>query len=125
MFDFLRDIVLEAQGIDSIAAAKERSERREVKKALEKKERFIFSKAVKVLVYIFGILYLIITGFGLLAMKEAGVLSIYHLFRSIFLVGCDITAIVCLAIGKKKAEIVALILILVFLITLYFTMLLM
>lgn len=125
MFDFFRDIVLEAQGIDSSAAAKERSEKRKVKKFLKKKERYIFSKGVKVLVYVFGIMYLIIAGLGLLAMKEAGILNVYHLIRSVFLVSCDIAALACLATGKKKAEVIALILVVVFLITLYFSMLLM
>ena len=53
MFDFFRDMVLELCGVDSENAEKQRKEKREAKR----KDRFIFSQSVKVLVYVFGILY--------------------------------------------------------------------
>lgn len=125
MFDFFRDIVLEAQGIDSSAAAKERSERQKEEKMLRKKQRIIFSKGAKILIFIFGILYLIVAGFGIVAMKQSMALNVYQLIRSITLISCDIAALICLIVNKKKAEVAALILIIVFLIAQYFTMLLM
>lgn len=90
-----------------------------------RKETFIFSRGAKVMAFVLGILYLLIAGFSVLAMKEAGALTAYRAFRFVLLAGCDIASLVCLAIGKKKTEIAALILIVLFVVTQYFTTLLM
>lgn len=119
MFDFFRDIILEASGIDPVAAAEVRSERKKAKKM----ERYIFSRGAKIIVFVFGVLYLVITWFSMKVMKDSGTLSALYLIRYIFLIACDIASLVCLAIGKKKAEVAALVLIVVFVVTQYFTVL--
>lgn len=89
-----------------------------------RKETFLFSWGAKVMVFALGILYLLVAGFGVLTMKEAGALSAYRIIRFVLLAGCDIASLVCLAIGKKKTEIAALILIVLFGVAQYFTTLL-
>lgn len=121
MFDFFRDMILEASGIDSKAAAEERKERKEA----AKKERFIFSKGAKVIVYVMGAIYLAVAWIGMAAMIQAGTMDAFRIIRFIFLVGCDIASIICLAIGKKKTEIAALILIILFVVSQYFSTLFM
>lgn len=90
-----------------------------------RRETFIFSRGAKVMTFVLGVLYLLIAGFGILTMKEAGALTAYRMIRFVLLAGCDIASLVCLAIGKKKTEIAALILIVLFGVTQYFTVLLM
>ena len=120
MFDFFRDIALEMSGIDSKAAKEEREEKREEKR----KQRFIFSRSAKVITFVFGILYLIVAGLNIAMMKQSGTMEFVSIIRFSLLTICDIAAMVCLAIGKKKTEIAALILIFVFLIGQYFTVVL-
>lgn len=117
MFDFFRDMYFEYRGVDSNAAKEERENKLKEKK----KDKFIFSKSSKVIVFVLGILYLIIAWFNVATMKEIGALNAYKVIRLLFLTSCDIASLVCLAISKKKTEIAALILILVFVLTQYFT----
>lgn len=117
MFDFFRDMALELCGVDSENAEKQRKEKREAKR----KDRFIFSQSVKVLVYVFGILYLIVGGFTISVAKTNGALNALMILRFVALTLLDVSSIVCLATGKKKAEIVALILIIFFVLIQYFT----
>lgn len=120
MFDFFRDVILEASGIDSDAAAEERNAKREARK----KDRFIFSVGAKVMAFILGIIYLIIAWFGIAAGAKSGSLDAFKIIRFVFLSGCDIACLVCLAVGKKKTEIAALILMILFVVGQYFTTLL-
>lgn len=100
-------------------------EKRKSKSEAKRKGRFIFSRGAKVITFILGILYLVIAGFNIMLMKKTGSLDAYQIFRFIFLVACDIASLVCIAVSKKKTEIAALILIVVFVIAQYFTTLLM
>lgn len=90
----------------------------------KKKERFIFSTSMKVIAYILGILYLAVAVLGIVSLNESGGLKAYHIVRSLLLSGCDVAALVCLAIQRKKAEIAALILIIIFVVAQYATMVL-
>ena len=117
MFDFFRDIALELSGVDSKDAERQRKEKQEEKR----KDRFIFSHGVKVLVYIFGVLYLITGATAITVAKTNGALNALMILRFIALTLLDVSSVVCLATGKKKAEIVALILIVMFVLIQYFT----
>ena len=120
MFDFFRDIALEMSGIDSKSAQEQREEKREEKR----KNRFIFSKSAKGIVFIFGVFYLIVVWLNVSVMKQSGSFEIASLIRFAVLSICDIAAMVCLVIGKKKAEIIALVLIFLFLVGQYFSLIL-
>lgn len=121
MLDFFRDIALEIGGIDSKSAKEQREEKRENKK----KNRFIFSKSAKVFCFFFGIVYLFIAGLNIVQMKQTGSADLLEILRLVVLTALDIGTMVCLAIGKKKAEIVALILVVLFLVVQYYSMVLM
>lgn len=125
MFDFFKDVYLEVSGVDSTAAEAERSEKRTLKdQEKEGKKKIIFSRGTKLLVFVVGIFYLLVTGAGIIAMKEIGELDVVGIIQSILLSVCDIACLVCLAIGTKKTEIAAIILMVVFLFAQYFTVLL-
>lgn len=121
MFDFFRDIYFELNGIDSVEAEKIRKEK--IEKKREKKN--IFSRSMKVVIFILGILYLVMAGFNIITMKENNGLNAYLVIRFVFLILCDVAGLICLALGKKKSEIAALILIVIFMLTQYFTTLFM
>ena len=115
MFDFFKDVYLEARGIDSDVAKAERDARLEEKK----KSRFIFSKGGKLIVFAFGIFYLIVSALNISVLKSTGALTAGKILQIIFLSGCDIACLVCLLVGKKKTEIAALILVIVFVVAFY------
>lgn len=117
MFDFFRDIALELSGVDSKGAEQQRKDKLDEKR----KDRFIFSKGAKVLVYIFGVLYLVAGATTISLAKTSGALNALMILRFIALTLLDVSSVVCLAIGKKKTEIVALILIVLFVLIQYFT----
>lgn len=118
MFDFFKEIYLEAKGVDVKALNDEKKREREEKK----KNKLIFSTSTKIIIYVFGILYLFVAGVSIVLLKESGSLDLYNVIRFIFISLCDIAALICLAVGKKKTEIAALILIVLFMITQYFSM---
>ena len=76
---------------------------------------------MKVLVYIFGALYLVAGATTISLAKTSGALNALMILRFIALTLLDVSSVVCLTTGKKKAEIVALILIVMFVLILYFT----
>lgn len=121
MFDFLKDIILEVNGIDSEAVKEEEKIAQEKKK----KDRFIFSKKMKIFIFIFGIIYLLLAGFNIATIKAVGGLNLYIGMRFIVLILMDVSCMVCLVIGKKQTEIAALILIIIFILTQYFSIFLM
>jgi len=104
MFDFLRDVVLEAQGIDTVKAKNEREEKREQKKL----SRFIFTKGAKWTIVILGSLYI-----PLSIMNVIGIISEAHYFSAdtvlqtalnILLLLICIGVCVSLLIGKKLVK---------------------
>ena len=119
MFDFFKDVYLEAKGIDSDAIKKERLQI----KNKTKEKKYIFSSKTKVLIIILGIVYFFISTASLSILKfqkDMIMLSIKFLILSIM----DLAIITCLMIPKKKAEIIALIIIIVFVIITYFSIIL-
>ena len=121
IFGFLKDVYLELNGVDTRFVEEERKKKLEEKK----KNKFIFSSSTKVAVYVFGIIYLILTAGNIISLKKSDALSFAHLLRYFFLVVCDISAMGCLIVKSKKTEIAALILIVIFVLVQYFTTLLM
>lgn len=119
VYDLLRDITLEMMGIDSKLAEREREEKKQIREN-KKNEKFIFSKKTKAIIFIFGILYLVIGGFNMRYIKghENVVLVI---LKFILLSAVDIVGLICLAIGKRKTEIAAFVLVIIFIFAMYTT----
>ena len=123
MFDFFRDIALEAIGKDSTEEERKRKEKREQ----ERKKYFIFSRSTKTVVFVFGALYLFMGGISLFANAQitksiVGIsanASAFAYLKYAILSAVDIAAIICLLTKKKKAEIVALVLVIIFMIIMY------
>lgn len=114
MFDWFRTIALEAKGIDSSNAIS----KRELKRQEAKKNRFIFSKKMKVLIIILGVLYMIIAVTTAVFEISEGNMSL-RLVVSFFLCLLDIAIIVSLIIGKRTGEIAALAGIILFFLGIY------
>jgi len=119
MFDFFRDILLESQGIDSDKAQREKQGKREQKKLA----RFIFSRSAKTFIYIVGGFYIALAVFNIVSLW--GTESKLSIVKYVFLSLVDLSILVSLAINKKRSEIYALIVIVVFLILLYVSIYLM
>ena len=115
MFDFFKEVYLEAKGVDVEAL---KAEKKKIKEE-QKKNKFIFSRSSKIIIYVFGLVYLLIAGLNIFLMKDFGGANVYYIMRFLFLSICDIAVLVCLAIGKKQTEVAALILVVVFIITQY------
>lgn len=121
MFDFFRDMYFESIGIDADQMEKERQLKRDKKR----KERFIFSKGMKGLVYFLAVLYLLMGGFGIAVKKQMGEPILVDAIIFIFLAALCFATMILLAIGKKKGEIASLILIFLFIVVQYFSTIMM
>lgn len=117
MFDFFRDIALEISGIDSQTIKQNRAN----KKELEKRKKYIFSNSTKGIIYFLGVLYLIMGGLSIWAIKGSGRHIGLAVLKYVFLSIVDVSALICLALRKNKAEIIALILIVTFVVVMYST----
>ena len=110
MFGFIKELFVKTSDNEKQATDEIRTE----------KSKIIFSRKTKRFVYIFGVLYLIMTWSAILMVMQKGVEGEgLNIIKSIFLSGCDVAAMICLKNGTKKAEIIALILIIFFLVVLY------
>jgi uncharacterized integral membrane protein len=109
MLDFFRDLILEARGIDAKAAADERALKAEQRKI----KKFIFSAKMKIFVLIGGILYLILTIITTIIIWGTENYLMY-VFKNIGMCLIDVFICGCIISGKKKAEIFALIGIIIF-----------
>ena len=114
MLDFIRDIVLEARGIDSDKWHRERLEKEEAKKA----NVYLLSKKTKIIIFAFGIVYLLIEVINMIAFWESnGSLGLRA--KGIILSVIDIIVLICLAQKNKKAEIAAIVLSIIYIISMY------
>ena len=118
MFDFFREVSMELRGID----VEEVEAKRKAKLEEKRKNRIIFPNSVKVLVYAFGVLYFLLTVLNVSLLWKSNALSALKVFRYVFLCYCDIGAMVFISLKTKKSEIIAGILIAIFLVTLYTTL---
>ena len=114
MFDFFKDIIQEAGGIDTVEAKKQREEKREI----EKLSRYIFSAKAKRLTLIIGVFYLILS-VPMIAVYWNVPNNIIPIVKYVTLGIVDIIACMSLLKGTKKGEIVALISGFVFIVLLY------
>ena len=114
MFDFFKDIIQEAGGIDTAKAKRQREEQREI----EKLSRYIFSVKAKRFIFIIGALYLFIS-VPMIAVYWNAPNNIIPIAKYITLIIVDIITCVALLRGTKKGEIVALISGFVFIVLLY------
>lgn len=129
MFDFFKDMALELSGTDSDLVREKEKEKLEERR----KTKFIFSKTTKVVVYVLGVLYLVMGGFGIYVSLQVGKsaqdvtagLNILQCVKYGFLSLIDIAAMGCLFSGKRKAEIAALVLIVAFVVLMYSTTMIM
>lgn len=118
MFDFFREVSMELRGID----VEEVEAKQKAKLEEKRKNRIIFPNSVKVLVYAFGVLYFLLTVMNVSLLWKSNALSALKVFRYVFLCSCDIGAMVFISLKTKKSEIIAGILIAIFLVTLYTTL---
>lgn len=118
MLDFFKDTYLEMSGVDTQKLKKEREE----KKKKEKEERYIFSKKIRILTIILGIIYLLIAGSEIVILARYSC-SIMLILKILFQVLIDIVVIVCLVLKKKEYEKIALALIVLFFVVGYMSVL--
>lgn len=123
MFEWFRDMAMEAMGKNS----DEEEEKRRVKSEKEKKEKIILSKSTKRIIYVLGTLYLIMGGMSLYVSNQiansvgysgTGV-ETWKFVKYIVLSIIDISAMICLLTKGRKAEIYAIVLVIIFMILMY------
>lgn len=104
MFDWINDMVREANGIDSRAAKLERKEKNELKKS----KKYIYSKSMKILTFSLGIIYILLAVFTIVALiKNSSDMT--NIIKYVMLALIDFVVLFSLIIGKKKGEIIAVI----------------
>lgn len=119
MFDWFRDMAKEMAGIDSEAAKKELLE----KKAIEKSNRYIFTKKAKTLVIALAVIYIFMSGSTIALLKDVdGTLLL--ILKNIVMSILAIFIILSLIVGKKKGELAAVIGIFVFVVCLFLSVVL-
>ena len=107
MFDFFRDMYLEAGGIDSKKVDLERK----LKSQEKRRSYLIFSMKMKFLIAVMGVLYLAIQ---IAIFKETLSEGILSVVVTIILSCVDISCLIILFLKGKKFEITAAVLMLVF-----------
>lgn len=114
MLDFLRDVILEVKGINSEKWHKEKLE-----KDISKKENiYLLSKKTKIIIFVFGIIYLLAEVINIVVFWENnGMINIRA--KGIILSIIDIIVLVCLLLKNKTAEIIAIIFSIIFIILMY------
>ena len=114
MLDFLRDVILEVKGINS-----ERWHKEKLEKDISKKENiYILSKKTKIIIFVFGIIYLLAEVINIVVFCENnGMINIRA--KGIILSLIDIIVLVCLVQKNKTAEVIATILSIIFIILMY------
>lgn len=114
MLDFLRDVILEVKGINS-----EKWHKEKLKKDISKKENiYLLSKKTKIIIFVFGIIYLLAEVINIVVFWENnGMINIRA--KGIILSIIDIIVLVCLLLKNKTAEIIAIILSIIFIILMY------
>lgn len=114
MLDFIKDIVLEAQGIDIEKVHKEK-----IKKEEEKRSKYyLLSNRTKIIIFIFGIIYLSMEMMNIIISWETNGM-IFIRAKGIILSVIDIAVLVLLTQKNKKAEILAIILSVIFITSMY------
>jgi len=104
MFEWFRDMGHELSGLDSRATKKERMEKREQKKL----NRFIFTGGTKALIIALGVLYIVMAGSMIIALRGVEETA-PHIVKYIAMSIIDLVVIFSLIFGKKKGEIIALV----------------
>lgn len=118
MFDFFREMSMELRGID----VEEVEAKRKAKLEEKRKNRIIFPNSIKVLVYVFGVLYFLLTVMNVSLLLKCNALSAWKVIHYVFLCSCDIGAMAFISLKTKKSEIIAGVLIAIFLVTMYTTL---
>lgn len=120
MFDWFRDMAMEITGRNS----DDEKLKRKSKHEQERKNKIIFSKSTRRMVYILGFLYLIMGGVSLYMTiqieSNAGTsMGIWKYIKYLVLSIIDIAAMICILKKKKKTEIAAFVLVIIFIIFMY------
>lgn len=121
MFDWFIEMGLEMSGVDTVAAKKERMEKREQKKL----NRYIFSYGMKVLIIAMGILYVAMAGSVIIMLRTLFLNATAQIVKYVLMSVDAIVVIFALLVGKKKGEIVALVGVFIFVVGLFLTTVLM
>lgn len=112
MFDILRDIALEMQGIDSQKAELEREKKKLEKRDVDKNEKLIIPKYMKKFISVITIVYLL-SCMGTLPIMfntEIALLAIRSVIQIIVAIGI----LILINIKNKKTEIASIVLIVIF-----------
>ena len=116
MFDWFREVAEELSGIDSAAARRERVEKQDKRK----QEYYIFSRGMKVMVIVLGLLYVFMAGATIAVLKNVTG-SLIHILRYSLMAMVALFIVFSLVFGKKRGEIFALVGIAVFVVALFFS----
>lgn len=116
MFSIFRDIILEAKGIDCEKAELERIARKKEKDH----DKIIFSQGMKKIIVFFGVFFLVASAVQIPLYVLAG--NIFFLVRGISQVILVISTFVCMKIHKKTSERIAIVLIILFILLQYSTL---
>lgn len=112
MFDFFRDMARDIRHGSQIAETGNKT----------KEKKYIFSKGMKTLVVVLGILYLLMAMPTIIAVaKKIGddVTKIANVITYGILIVTDLVAIISLLFGKKKGEKIALVAVIIFILLIY------
>lgn len=112
MFDILRDIALEMQGIDSQKAELEREKKKLEKRDIDKNEKIIIPKYMKKFVSVITIVYLL-SCMGTLPIMFNTEIALL-VIRSIIQIIVAIGILILINIKNKKTEIASIVLIVIF-----------
>lgn len=112
MFDILRDIALEMQGIDSQKAELEREKKKLEKRDIDKNEKLIIPKYMKKFVSVITIAYLL-SCMGTLPIMFNAKIALLAI-RSVIQIIVAIGILILINIKNKKTEIASIVLIVIF-----------
>ena len=113
MFDFIRDIVAEANGLDVELMRVERRKKR--------KSKALISRGSKIIIFVIGMLYLIVSGVNISYEIRMGIAD-YFTLRYVVLSVIDVMVLVFMFCKKKWIQVIAVVGILLFVILNYFFM---
>jgi len=101
MFEFFQEAYLESKGVDMVSAQKQRKE----KYRLSRLSYFLFSPKTKILVYVFGALYVAFAVYGMYgALHGDSDTAALRVLRYALLIAVDLFVCVCLAVSKYQMD---------------------
>lgn len=100
MFDFFKDVIDEANGID----VEQRDRLRKAQKMDEKAERVFLPKGAKSMMYFFGVLYILLT-ILIVVVNISSHVGLSGCIKQILLSILNIASLILISVKKKQTEI--------------------